>query len=184
MRLDRDRRGLDVRAVSRSVLGIGLAGEVALGPAVVAAVLDDVDVLRRKVIAQVVAVVIPAPKLARFRIERDADRVAQPLREDVTARSIQVELRHGGAHRVALVAEIARGTDCHIQLAIGSEHDRASRVTATGQPHQFHRIAGAWIEADELALCAYVHRIAAKAMPKGPFNPLAIVVTTLSATPS
>jgi len=60
MRLDRDRRGLDVRAVSRAVLGIGLAGEIALGPAVVAAVLDDVDVLRRKVIAQVVAFVVPA----------------------------------------------------------------------------------------------------------------------------
>src|SRR6266550_7920328 len=111
VRLDRDGRGLDVRAVSRSVLGIGLAGEIALGPAVVAAVLDDVDVLRRKVIAQVVAVVIPAPQLVRFRIERDADRVAQPLRENVAARSVRVELRHGGAHRVALLAEIARGAD-------------------------------------------------------------------------
>src|SRR6267143_4403831 len=118
VRLDRDRRGLDVRAVSRSVLGIGFAGEIALGPAVIAAVLDDVDVLRRKVIAQVVAVVIPAPKLARFRIERDADRVAQPLGKHVAARSMKVQLRHGGAQRVALVAEIARGTDREVELAV------------------------------------------------------------------
>src|SRR6267378_4590307 len=86
MRLHRDRRGLDVRAVSRSVLGIGLAGEIALGPAVVAAVFDDVDVLRGKVIAQVVAVVVAAPQLTGGGIERDTDRVAQPLGEYAAAR--------------------------------------------------------------------------------------------------
>src|SRR5712664_182010 len=47
VRLHRDRRRLHVRAVRRSVLGIGLPGKVALRPAVIAAVFDDVDMLGR-----------------------------------------------------------------------------------------------------------------------------------------
>src|SRR5213593_3922340 len=85
VRLHGDGRRLDLRAVSRSVLGIGLAREIAIGPAVIAAVLDDVDMLRRKVVAEVVAVVVAAPQLARCRIERHANGVAEALREYATA---------------------------------------------------------------------------------------------------
>src|SRR5439155_25927032 len=114
MRLDGDRRRLDARAARRSVLGIGFAGEVALGPAVVAAGLDDVDVLGRQVIAQIVAVVVPAPQLAGRRIERQADRVPEPTREDASARAVGVELRYRGAQRIALVTEIAGRPDREI----------------------------------------------------------------------
>src|SRR6267143_1392813 len=118
VRLHRDRRRLDVRAVRRSVLGIGFAGEVALRPAVVAAVLDNVDMLGRQIIAEVVAVVVPAPQLARFRIEGHAHGIAKALREYVAARTIGVELRHGRPHRIALLAEIARRAHRHVHLAV------------------------------------------------------------------
>jgi len=114
MRLDGDRRRLDVRATRRSVLGIGFAREVALGPAVVAAVLDDVDVLGRQVIAQIVAIVVTAPQLAGRRIERQADCVPEPAREDAAARAVGLELRYRGAQRVALVTEIAGRPDREI----------------------------------------------------------------------
>src|SRR5438876_126780 len=107
MRLHRDRRRLDVRAVRRSVLGIGFAGEVALRPAVVPTVLDDVDLLGWQVFAKVIAVVVPAPQRARFLIECHANRIAKALREYVASRAIGVELGHRRPHRVALLAEIA-----------------------------------------------------------------------------
>src|SRR6267143_223282 len=162
MRLHRDRRGLDVRAVSRSVLGIGLAGEIALGPAVVAAVFDDVDVLRGKVIAQVVAVVVAAPQLTGGGIERDTDRVAQPFGEYAAARTIPIELRHGGAQRVALVAEVAGRTHGHVHLAVGSEDDRARRMAAARKLCQCDRRDAIRIEPLHILLFGHIHRVAAK----------------------
>src|SRR6266566_342090 len=123
VRLHRDRRRLDIRAVRRSILGVGFAGEIAVGPAVVAAVLDDVDVLGRQVIAESVAIVVTAPQLAGRRIERQADRVSQPAREDPAARAVSVELRYRGAQRIALVTEIAGRPDREIELAIRSKQD-------------------------------------------------------------
>src|SRR6266571_3813436 len=61
VRLNRDRRRLNVRAVCRSVLGIGFAGEVTLRPPVVPSILDDVDMLGRDVVAEVVAIVVAGP---------------------------------------------------------------------------------------------------------------------------
>src|SRR6267378_545467 len=162
VRLHGDRRRLDVRAVRRSVLGIGFAGQVALRPAVVAAVLDDVDVLGRHVIAEIIAVVVPTPQLARFWIECQTDRIAKALREYVAARTIGVELRDRRPHRVALGAEIAGGAHGHVHLAVGSEENRPRRMTAARQAHDRHRLAGARIEADELALLSDVHRVAAE----------------------
>src|SRR6266542_2408913 len=55
---------LDLRAVSRSVLGIGLARQITLWPPVVAAVLDDVDMLGGHVVAEVVALVAQVTRRA------------------------------------------------------------------------------------------------------------------------
>src|SRR5258705_455896 len=82
VRLERDRRGLDGRAVGGRVLGVLLTGKVALRPAVVLPILDDVDPFRRHVVAQVVAVVVRRPQLARRGVDREADGVAQPARKD------------------------------------------------------------------------------------------------------
>src|SRR2546425_6606787 len=48
MCLHRDHGRLGLRAIGRGILGIGLAGEIALRPAVVAPFLDDVDMLGRR----------------------------------------------------------------------------------------------------------------------------------------
>src|SRR5437762_8407890 len=93
MRLRSDGRRLDTRAISRSVFRIGLAGEITRGPSVVAPVLDDVDVFGREVIAQIVAIVVATPQLARRRIERQPDGIAQTLCKDATARAVRIEDR-------------------------------------------------------------------------------------------
>src|ERR1700694_2654733 len=56
--LKRDGRRLDAGAVRGGVLGVADAGEIAVRPAVVAAVLHDVDALRRDVVPGVVAIVV------------------------------------------------------------------------------------------------------------------------------
>ena len=160
VRLDRDRRRLDLRAVGGSVLGIGFARQVALRPAVIAAILDDVDVLGRQVVAEVVAVVVAAPQFARGRIERQADGVAQSFREDPAARAVTTELADRRAQRIALLAEIAGRTDGEIQLAVRSEQDRAGGVTTGGNPRDDgHRGASTGIEPDHVALFGDVHRV-------------------------
>src|SRR5438034_10825959 len=163
MRLYSDGRRLDTRAISRSVFRIGLAGEITRGPSVVAPVLDDVDVFGREVIAQIVAIVVATPQLARRRIERHADGVAQTPGEDTTARAVGIELRHRGAHRVALVAEITGRPDRQVQLAVGSKQNRARGVPdARPGGHARPRCGAARIEALHVALLRDIHRIAAE----------------------
>src|SRR6266566_9594042 len=146
MRLHGDDGRLDFRAVGRAVLGIGLAGEVALRPAVVAAFLDDVDVLGRQIVPEIVAIVIPAPELAGRRVKGDPDGVPQSLREKVPTRSVGIETSDRGPERIALIANIARRTDRDVELAVGSEHDRPRRMApARNIRHDGHRVAAAGI---------------------------------------
>src|SRR5256885_12389499 len=61
MRLYRQGRGLDGGAVGPGELGVGLVRKIALRPTVPLAVPQDVQVLGRDVVAQVVAVVVVRP---------------------------------------------------------------------------------------------------------------------------
>src|SRR5689334_22296266 len=72
VRLYRERRRLDTGTVESMVLGVGLSREIALRPAVPLAVLEDIHVLRRNVVAEVVAIVVVRPELAGRGIERQA----------------------------------------------------------------------------------------------------------------
>src|SRR5882672_1128664 len=69
VRLHRQRRRLDARAVGPGILGVGLIREIALRPPVPLAVLENIQMLGRDVVAQVVAVVVVRPKLARGGVE-------------------------------------------------------------------------------------------------------------------
>src|SRR5256885_7448605 len=91
--------------------------------------------------------------------------------EYAATRAIPIELRYGGAHGVALVAEIAGRTHGHVHLAVRPEYDRARRMTATRQAHEPHRLARARIEADELALFGDVHRVAPEGDAEGSLQP-------------
>ena len=173
MCLHHDRRRLDVRAFGGAVFRIGLAREIALGPAIVSAVLDDVDVFGREVITQVVAVVVAAPQLASRGIERQADAVAEPAREDPSARAVGVELRDGRAHRVTFVAEIARGPRGDVELAVRSEQNRARRMAAAlRQARDRHGIPAWLIEPFHVAFLGDVHGLAAKRDPERPLQSL------------
>ena len=100
MSLNRDRRRLDAGAVGVGVLGVLLPGEIAVGPAVEFAVFENVDVLGRQVVAQVVAVVVVRPQLAGRGVERQADGIAQPLGEQMLARAVGVVPHDRRAPRV------------------------------------------------------------------------------------
>src|SRR5882762_7320805 len=130
--LDGDDGRPDARAVRRAVLGIGFARQITLRPSVMAAILDDVDVLGRHVAAEVVAVVVAAPELAGRGIERHPDGIAKPFREDPATGAVGIELGDGGAHRVALVTQVTRRADGDVHLAVGPEHDRTRGVAASG----------------------------------------------------
>src|SRR6266566_4929433 len=157
MRLDGNGRRLDMRAIRRSVFRIGFTGEITLGPSVVSTVFDDVDVLGREVIAQIVAIVVATPQLARRRIERHADGVAQTPGEDPTARYSLPS----GPNRIVRVECPPLGTLGTI--VTGAAPPGSKRFTS--------RSSATYIVSPR------------NAMPNGPLRPLA-TITELSATPS
>src|SRR5437016_14328612 len=83
VRLHGERRGLDAGAVEARGFRIRMVWEIALRPAVPLAVFQDVQVLRRQVVPQIITIVVVGPQLARARVEREPHRVAQSCRERV-----------------------------------------------------------------------------------------------------
>src|SRR5437762_2330625 len=94
VRLHRERRGLDAGTVETTVLGVWLPREIALRPAVPPAVLEDIHVLRRKVVTEVVTIVVVRPQLAGRGIEGQAYGVAEPRCEGVRVRTVGVVASH------------------------------------------------------------------------------------------
>src|SRR5260370_538044 len=105
MRLHEEHGRLDPSALGLGVLGVWLARQVALRPAVELAVLQDVEVLGWQVVTQVVAVVVVGPELARRRIECQTNRVAQTRREQVLTRAVEVGAHHCGGTRRSVAGE-------------------------------------------------------------------------------
>src|SRR5438477_2305327 len=169
VRLHGDGRRLDFRAVSGAVLGIGLPGQIALRPSVVASFLDDVDMFGRQVVAEIVAIVIPAPQLSRCWIERHADRIAESFGEHASTRSIGIEPRDRGPQRIAFIADIAGRPDSEIQLPVGSEDDGPGGMAATGNVgHDGRRLTVAGIESLYVTHFGDVHRVATKGESEWP----------------
>src|SRR6266853_1023168 len=90
--LEQPRRRRHGGAIGARVFGVRLAREIALGPAVPLPVLQNVQVLGRQVVAEVVAVVVVGPQLVGGRVEREPHRIAQAAREHSTVRAIGIEL--------------------------------------------------------------------------------------------
>ena len=105
--LEREGGRLYPRAVGARVFGVRLAREIALRPAVPPAVAQDVEAFGRRIIAQIIAVIVVRPQFAGARVECHPDRIAQPGGKRVRIRAIEVVASHGGA-RQRVVAYVAR----------------------------------------------------------------------------
>src|SRR5207244_13152138 len=75
---------------------IGVAADVIPGPAVESSVLNVGDVIRRQIVAQVVALIDRAPKFASFRLHGNADRIANAPGKHAFSRSARVEFQDVG----------------------------------------------------------------------------------------
>src|SRR5213078_1437780 len=136
MRLHRQRRRLDARAIGTGELGVGPVGKVALRPAVPPPVLEDAQMLGRDVVAQVVAVVVVRPKLAGGGVKGEAHRVAEAPSENAPPGPVQVEARDRRPHRVAreLDALVAGRADGDVHEIVRADDDGAGAVAATAGP--------------------------------------------------
>src|SRR6185437_15587914 len=110
VRLEGEGRRFDGVALGVGILGIVLAGEIALGPTVPLPVLDDVQMLGGQVVAKVVPVVVGAPELAGRRVERETDRVPESRREYASMLAVEVVDAHRGAALVRFVTDVAGGS--------------------------------------------------------------------------
>ena len=160
--LERERGRLHPRAVGAHILGVRLAGEVALRPAIPSAVPQDVEVLGWHIVAQVVAVVVVGPQLARGRVEREPDGIAESGGERVWIRAVEVVAGYGRP-RQRVVAHVARGADGDIEQVIRPERDRSRDVAATREVRdERHRCRRTRIEPLHRRLLGEVHRVAAE----------------------
>src|SRR5207248_8735420 len=112
-----------------------MAADVIPGPAVEASILDVRDVLRRKIVADVVTFVDGTPRLARFGIDGNSDAIANAGGEDAASRAIGIELENVGAFglRGIIVGVVDVGMradgDVHL-LAIEGESNIPCPVTS------------------------------------------------------
>src|SRR5207302_8732922 len=117
---------------------IGVAADVIPGPAVESSVLNVGDVIRRQIVAQVVALIDRAPKFASFRLHGNADRIANAPGKHAFSRSVRVEFQDVGTvilgGIIIRVVRIGAGADRDIYfLSIARERDVARPVASTAQ---------------------------------------------------
>src|SRR5438132_4105868 len=169
VRLHGQRRGLDAGAVGTRVFRfrIPLAREIALRPTVPLAVLQDVQVFRRQIVAQGIAIVVVGPQLARAGVERQPYRVAESRGEGVGTRPVQVVARHRRpGWRV--VADVAGRSDGDVQQIVGPEREGPRAVAAGGQTgDDSHGSDGAGIEPLDRRLRGEIERVPAERDPRG-----------------
>ena len=72
--------------------GIGFTVVVAIGPPIMLALLDDIEFLPWKIIAQPIAAVIHPPKLTIVRGKLHADRVSEPFGEKPSVFTVQIKV--------------------------------------------------------------------------------------------
>src|SRR5581483_1593980 len=103
-----------------------MRADIVVGPAVESALLYRGHVVRHKVIAKAVALVAGRPELARDRVKRFADSVADAAGEDTFAGAVRVELQDGGAARF-LLGDVVFRTDRQIHLRACRVEDQVAR---------------------------------------------------------
>src|SRR5215204_1516017 len=116
---------------------------VAERPAVVTAILQDVDLFRWQVLViglDVVALVLGDPHLLRHGMHRDPDGIPKSRRIHSPIAAILVEAHHGGAVGRALDAYVARRADRDVHRTIRPERDGPTPVgtTATVRRHPLY----------------------------------------------
>src|SRR5690349_339604 len=164
--LEGDGRRLDGVALGVRILGVVLAGEIALGPAVPLPVLDDVQMLGGQVVAKVVPVVVGAPELAGRRVEGETDRVPQSRREHASMFAVEVVDAHRRAPRVRFVADVARGPGGHVDVVTLDQHGPGHVIAATRQVDQL-RLLAVRTDPEQRVLVSYVQRVAAPGEAEG-----------------
>ena len=109
---------------------VELALAVDVGPAVLLAFLDEVQLLHLLVVAEPVDAVIEAVQRAGRRMPAEADGVAQARREDLSRLAVEARLEDGGVLRVRLVALVAGGADLDVEHPVRPDRERAVLVLA------------------------------------------------------
>ncbi|CAN6484249.1 unnamed protein product [Victoria cruziana] len=107
---------------------VHMRAEIAVGPAVEAAVAHRAHVVGHQVVAQFVALVDRHPQRAAVRLPGHADRIAQAAGVDALRAALRVDLQDGRAPLLGLQAvlgDIAVGADADVQLAAIGTGDQA-----------------------------------------------------------
>src|SRR5262249_952599 len=112
---------------------IGQLLAVAVGPAVIGAFLEDIDLLRRGVVSEIVAAIVCGPQLARHRMPGEADGVGQTAREEGLSSAVGIESKHGSPAGIGFDAEIAARSGAGVEVAIRTPSKRACRMPAAGR---------------------------------------------------
>ena len=121
-------------AARRVVLRVRLAVGIDVGPAVLAALDDVIELLVLLVVAEPVDAMVHAVEFAAPRLEAVADRVAQAGRVDGAGRAVGLGAHHGGVLGVGLAAGVAGGADGDVELAVRPHLDHPVGVLpARGQ---------------------------------------------------
>jgi len=124
-------------------------------------------VLGRHIVAQIVAVVVVRPELARGRVEREPHRIAEPGRKRMRIRAVEVVAGNGRPWQ-RVVAHVARGADGEVEQVIGPERDRSREVRALREVRdERHRCRRAGIEPLHRGLLGEVHRVATEREAEG-----------------
>ena len=98
-----DGDGADLGRV-RGVPRVEVAAQIVPRPAEELALPHAGDVVGHEVVAEPVALVHGRPQLARARLDREADRVADAVRDDLPAGAVGGEGEHVGASGVVLAS--------------------------------------------------------------------------------
>src|SRR3984885_14532864 len=113
-----------------------MVADVAVGPAVEAAVLHRREIVRRKVIAEPVALVDAGPKLAGGGFEGQAYGIAQTGGVKAGILAVGIANGDGSAAGIALDIDVGFGADADEEmLTVGAEHQGAGGVAAAGKVH-------------------------------------------------
>src|SRR5262245_44578614 len=120
--LDRRTDGLAAFKRLPGILWIGFARQITKRPTVKPASLENIDPGRGHIVAQVVAIIVGRPDLAGLRKQSHPNRVAEPGREPLLARPIEIVPCDRCALGVTLVAQIAARAYRNKHLVAPEDH--------------------------------------------------------------
>src|SRR6266404_6080796 len=107
--------------------GIHVAADVAVWPAVEAAILDTGEIIGRKIVAEFIAFIDGDPGNAGNRLEGQSDGIAQAGGKLASIVAIEIANGNCGAHRRFTGIDVTAGADRNEQmLAIGSQGEGSS----------------------------------------------------------